>query len=91
MIFRKDRRYGENYDDLLDEFTMKNCGILYRLLVTLILANIVDSLKVPLGNCQNTIQKYLAEASPYFNTTDKSLLLEIGEALTYLGEYDDHL
>ena len=49
------------------------------LVVTVIFTTEVSSFDIPSNSCSLSLHKYLADVTPVFNTTDKSLALDIGE------------
>ena len=49
------------------------------LVVTVIFTTEVSSFDIPSNSCYLALHKYLADITPIFNTTDKSLAFDIGE------------
>ena len=49
------------------------------LVVTVIFTTEVSSFDIPSNSCYLALHKYLADITPIFNTTDKSLAFEIGK------------
>ena len=64
---------------------MKKRATLMTLAVTVILTAEVSSFDIPNNSCYLAIHNYLTGVRPIFNSTDKSLALDIGE-LTWMFE-----
>ena len=58
---------------------MKKSANLMKFVVTVILTTDVSSFDLPSNSCYLALHKYLSDLRPVFNSTDKSLALDIGE------------
>ena len=53
------------------------------LVMMVIFTTKVTSFDIPSNSCYLSLHKYLADITPVFNTTDKSLALDIGEPISF--------